>query len=381
MALASDDGQTWMPVAAGSAGSASNSQCTLRGSGTSVQVSGLTLTAMLDLTFHPAFNGVKSIWANALDQSGLFSPSPLLGAYTVAVPSPQPPVPVQAAPSAGSGAGQVFQFVWTDANGANDITWARVLINSSQQAANGCYFSLNREDASVLLADDSGDLRLKVRLGVNESVSNTSCSIHGAGSSLQAVGSTLSLYADVRFRPAFNGFKRIWMNATDRSGFTSASPQVGTYDVFSNAASAPAPAGVAPSAASGNRQAFTFSWRDANGAQDIAYARVLIHSAQQASQGCYLQIDTAASRLWLADDAGAGTTSVSLGAAQTTENSQCRIHGSTSWMSRNGDTLTAIVDIAFKPSFAGLKAIWMNATDMGGLTSPSPQTGAYTVTP
>ncbi len=382
VSLASDDGAAWTSVQAGSSSaSAANSQCTLRGAGTSIQVSGTSLVAVLDISFKAGFNGAKSIWANALDQSGLFSPSPLLGAFTVSAAGPKVPAPWQVSPSAGSGAGQMMQFVWLDENGAADITWARVLVNSTQQAGSACYFAIDRANNSLLLADDGGNLSLPARLGTNDIAANTQCSIHGAGSSIQVAGSTLSAYVDVRFKPAFNGLKFVWMNATDQSGLTSASPQMGTFDVFSTAAAVPIPLSVSPSSGAGSRQTFTFAWRDDNGALDIAFARALIHSSQRADFGCYFQVDSAANRVLLANDSATGSTSLSLGSAQAIENSQCRIDGAGSWMARNGSILTVLLDISFKPAFAGSKSIWLNATDIAGQTSPSPQLGVYTVTP
>jgi hypothetical protein len=381
VSLASDDGAAWTPVQAGSPSSASNSQCTLRGAGTSVHTSGSSLVAMLDISFKAGFNGAKSIWANALDQSGMLSASPLVGTFTVSAVGPKAPMPWQVSPSSGSGGGQIAQFVWLDDNGAADIAWARALVNATQQANNACYFAIDRANGTLWLADDAGSLNLKVRLGTSDWAGNTQCSIYGAGSSIQAVGTTLSAYVDLRFKPAFNGFKFIWMNATDQSGLTSASPQMGTFDVFSSAAAVPVPLSVSPSSGSGSRQTFTFTWRDDNGAQDIAFARVLIHSSQRADLGCYFQVDTAANRVLLANDTATVSTSMTLGSAQTTENSQCRIEGTGSWLARNGAILTVLLDISFKPAFAGSKSIWLNATDFAGQTSPSPQLGVFGVTP
>ncbi len=381
VALAADDGASWSPVQAGAQASASNSQCTLRGSGTSLQILGSTLVARLDLSFKPVFNGAKSLWANALDTAGMLSQTPLMGTYTVAASAQLPPVPVSVSPSTGSGGGQVFQFVWTDANGANDISSARVLINSSQQAPGGCYFVIDRAAGLVTLADDAGSPSQAGRLGTSDVVANSQCALQMQSSSVQATGSTLSAYIDIRFKAKFNGLKAVFMNATDLGGLTSAAPQLGTYDVMSNLPAAPISVSVSPAAASGARQTFTLTWTDANGAHDILWPRVLINSVQQANQACYLQVDIAAGKVMLADDAAALSTSLTLGAAQTVQNSQCRVYGSGSWTIASGNTLTVMLDIAFIPGFTGTKSIWMNATDSAGLTSPSPQTGSYTVTP
>ncbi len=381
VALASDDGGAWAEVTPGSAGSASNSQCTLRGAGSLVQVGSSSVTSQLDILFTAAFNGPKSIWANALDASGLLSATPLLGAFTVSATAAVAPAPVSVSPSNGSGAGQVVQFVWTDANGGDDIEIGHVLINSAQTAANGCYFAIDRAAGAIILADDGGNLRWTAKMGTNDSASNSYCSVMGQGSSLQIAGTSMSAFVDLRFKSAFNGLKAIWMNARDRGGLYSPSPQLGSYNVISSTASAPAPAGVSPASASGSRQLFTFNWTDANGAADIAAARVLIHSVQQANQGCYIQVEGLTGRVLLADDAAATSSQMLLGAAQTLQNSQCRIYGAGSWAALSGNTLTVILDIGFLPAFAGAKTIWMNATDSGGLTSPSPQAGSYTVLP
>jgi hypothetical protein len=381
LALAADEGGGWITVQAGSAATASNSQCILRGAGSSIQVTGTSMFAQLDIGFKPGFNGAKSIWANAVDAAELYSSSPLLGSYTVAAMSTQPPVPTSVSPSTGSGGGQVMQFVWTDANGAEDVVWARVLINSVQQAGGGCYFVIDRAARTVTLADDGGTLSQTARLGTADTAGNSQCDIHGQGSSLQAVGTTLSSYIDVRFKAPFNGLKGVWMNATDQAGLTSASPQLGSYNVSSSSAAVPAPTGVSPAASSGSRQTFTFTWTDANGAHDIALARVLVHSVQQADAGCYLQVEPLYSRVLLANDAATSSQALLLGSPSTVQNSQCQIHGAGSWLIVSGNTLTAILDISFRPAFAGAKSIWMNATDAGGLTSPSPLTGSYTVLP
>lgn len=381
VALASDDGDVWTEVTPGTTGTASNSQCTLRGAGSSVQVLSAGVAAQLDVSFAAGFNGTKSIWANALDAAGMLSATPLLGSFNVAALGPQAPAPVSVSPSAGSGAGQVFQFVWSDANGAEDISVGHVLIHSTQTAANGCYFAVDRNAGTITLADDGGSLRLAVRIGTNDVAENSQCSVQGSGSSIQTTGNSLSAYADLRFKSPFNGLKAIWMNARDKTGLFSSSPQLGSFNVISSTAAAPVPVGVSPSTASGSRQVFTFTWSDANGAADIAAARVLVHSAQQANLGCYLQVEPMAGRVLLADDAASSSTSMLLGSAQTLQNSQCRVYGVNSWLAASGNTLTAVLDIGFYPAFAGAKTIWMNATDAGGLTSPSPQMGAFTVVP
>ena len=66
--LLNDTATAWLgPLAAGSAGTLSNSQCTLLGSGSSYGVSGDNATLAIELTFSNAFTGLNNIYLYAAD--------------------------------------------------------------------------------------------------------------------------------------------------------------------------------------------------------------------------------------------------------------------------------------------------------------------------
>jgi hypothetical protein len=381
--LANDAGTAWAYAArAGSSDIAQNSQCAVRAAGSAISTSGNTLTMTLDLTFQSKFNGAQSIYANATDQSGLTSTSPLLGTYTVSAGVVLPLGPVAMSPGSGTGSSQIFTFSYSDPLGAADFTWLRVLVNGQQNAVAGCYLAVDVVSRTIFLANDAGTAWKSARVGFSETAANSQCQVQGTGSSVVLSGSTGVLVLDLSFFGAFNGAKSIWANATGAATGTSASPLMGTYTVAAQQVNlAPLPLSVTPATGSGNRQSFAFDFNDGNGGSDITYARILIHSQQRADLGCYVMLNRATSYYCLADDAGAGWAAVRSGSAESAQNSQCVLYGAGSTFSTTGNNLHAVFDIGFKPSFVGVRSVWANASDSAGVTSASPLLGSYTVTP
>ena len=70
-----------LPVTPGGSGVASNSQCSISASGSSVTTAGSTIQVRLAITFKPGFTGSKNVWAFVYDLSGLNSGFQVLGAF------------------------------------------------------------------------------------------------------------------------------------------------------------------------------------------------------------------------------------------------------------------------------------------------------------
>src|SRR4029079_5712827 len=75
------------PLTPGSAGTLSNSQCTLNGSGTTGSGSGNTLSLTLSLSFTPSFKATQTLFGYALDNGNLNSGWKTLGTFTTDTPS------------------------------------------------------------------------------------------------------------------------------------------------------------------------------------------------------------------------------------------------------------------------------------------------------
>jgi hypothetical protein len=86
--LINDAGTAYMPTSTiiGSGASLGNSQCTVIATGSSASQSGNTLTINFDISFTPAFAGVRQITMGGKDGNGNFSISEKsFGSYTITV--------------------------------------------------------------------------------------------------------------------------------------------------------------------------------------------------------------------------------------------------------------------------------------------------------
>ena len=71
--------------------------------------------------------------------------------------TPATPATVSVAPASGSGASATFSAVYSDANGGADISLAYILVNSSINAAGGCFIEYNRVSNTYRLINDAGN--------------------------------------------------------------------------------------------------------------------------------------------------------------------------------------------------------------------------------
>jgi len=231
-------------------GTLSNSQCALNGSGSSVVNSGTTSTVTLSVTFTTAFGGAKRIYAYVND---IFGNSPgwqSEGSTTVPVP---PPSVVSVTPNAGSGTGQLFSFVFSDAGGAGLISNRTILFNSTFNGLSACLIQV--DGVGIRLYSDNastvfGPLTLGIELfpDPSQTVSNSQCSLFGGGSSIVYSDTTLTVNLAIAFTSAFGGPKNIYAYVNDIFGNTPGWQTVGTFTV---PAAAPAVVSVTPNAGSG----------------------------------------------------------------------------------------------------------------------------------
>jgi uncharacterized repeat protein (TIGR01451 family) len=85
--LANNAGSTWLGgIVAGQAGTQSNSQCTISGSGASATVSGNQLALTVPVTFQASFAGVQNDYLFAYDNETLDTVWQQMGTWTVPVP-------------------------------------------------------------------------------------------------------------------------------------------------------------------------------------------------------------------------------------------------------------------------------------------------------
>jgi hypothetical protein len=205
---AGDAGGPYSILSLPGAGTAQNSQCSISGTGSSVNGSGGTLTLTLNITFKPAFAGAttsnKVFYMAGQDtaSSGWFA----MGVWHVSGVTPVGPAVTGVTPPHSTGARQTFTFTFTDTSGFADISVADVLINDFINGIGACYIAYIPASNAVVLVDNAGDAGGNYAgsfvLG-SGSASNSQCSINGATSSANGSGNTLTLTLDITFNHSF----------------------------------------------------------------------------------------------------------------------------------------------------------------------------------
>ncbi len=126
---------------------------------------------------------------------------------------------------------------------------------------------------------------------------------------------------------------------------------------------APANSGVSPASGSGSAQTFTFQYSDGNGAGDLSVVSMSIGPSNSQAAACAVVYNIAHNTLALLTDSGAMPASAISPGVGTAQNSQCVLNGAASGVSLSGATLTLTLAIAFQPTFAGAKNIYMQAAN------------------
>jgi len=120
-----------------------------------------------------------------------------------------------------------------------------------------------------------------------------------------------------------------------------------------------------PSSGSGLSQSFVFTFSDQAGWQDLDVVNILINSALDGRNSCYLAYSRSAGVLYLVNDPGTALLAgLALNGAGSVGNSQCAVIGAGSSAAGSGNTLTLTLNMTFSASFAGNKIIYLAARDL-----------------
>ena len=291
-----------------------------------------------------------------------------------------PPSAVSVTPSSGSGTSQTFSYLFSDPDGFGDITSAVMLLNSSLNAANGCYLLHERSANRLWLRNDSDTAWLgPLTPGVAGTVENSQCIANAGSSSASSAGNNLTLNMALTFKAAFAGAKTNFMWVSDTVGQSSGWQAKGTWTV-PGGDSPPSAVSVTPASGSGSVQTFTYLFSDPDGFGDITSAVMLLNSSLNAANGCYLLYERSTNRLWLRNDNDTVWLGpLTPGVAGTVENSQCIVNAGSSSASSAGNNLTLNMALTFKAAFAGAKTNFMWVSDLAGQSSGWQARGSWTV--
>jgi hypothetical protein len=284
-----------------------------------------------------------------------------------AVGTPLPPTPSGVSPASGTGQTQTLSFSFTDPRGYPDLGVMNVLINNFLDGRSACYIAYSQPQNVLYLVNDTGTALLSgIALNGAGSISNSQCTISGAGSSAVGVGNTLKLTLNITFGAGFTGNKVIYTAARDAVENNSGWFPSGVWQVPGGSqATTTAVVGMSPGDGFGLSRQYTFTFADTKSFQDIGVVNILINDYLNGISACYLAYSRPANALYLVNDSGTGLLPAILlnGTAGTLSNSQCSIAGVGSSASGTGNTLTLTLNMSFGNGFSGGRIFYLAARD------------------
>jgi putative pyrroloquinoline-quinone-binding quinoprotein len=211
-------------ITLGSGGSLSNSQCTLLGGSTAATSSGNNLTVPLKIQFLAGYGGLKNLFALAQSYSGTQSNGGVFQVLGTWTPAPSTPGVLSVNPSSGSGAGpQVFDAVYSDTGGANDLQAVYLDFGSAGFAAHSCIAAYVPGPNELYLFNDNSTGALgPIALGAGGgAVSNSQCALLSGSSSASLSGTNLTVPFTIQFLAGYTGLQQIFGLAQTYAGVQS----------------------------------------------------------------------------------------------------------------------------------------------------------------
>ena len=140
----------------------------------------------------------------------------------VGFPIQSGPAATAVSPGAGIGASQTFTFTFSDPSGYQNLEVVNVLMNNYLDGIQACYVAYSKYYGMLLLVDDGGDSAGPyagyLTVPSTGSMSNSQCTVNGAGSSVAGSGNTLTLTLNVSFTGPFAGNRIFYTAAGNAAG-------------------------------------------------------------------------------------------------------------------------------------------------------------------
>lgn len=304
--------------------------------------------------------------------------------FTVTQAGAAPPSATDSGPLAGSGLNQVLVFRFSHPEGFANLGVLNVLINRALDGGNACYIAYSQPAGILFLVNDGGPdagLSAPLVLGSAGTVSNSQCTIRGTGSSAVGSGNNFTLTLNLSFAPSFGGSKVIYTAARDNGAGNSGWKTLGHSQIPETAPAFPRTGAMTPTTVNATTQTVTLTYTDATSAANIVTGWMLINSAVDGGQACYVAYYAPANLVFLIPDNGDGgqATVMALSGTNTVENSQCRIHAQGSSTATAGGQLTVNLNVTMKAPFAGPRGVWTAMQNLAGQVSPWRISGSWLV--
>ncbi len=304
--------------------------------------------------------------------------------YTVAAVNSLPRV-TSTGSLAGFGFNQTLTFRFDNPTGFANLGVVNVLLNRALDGGNACYIAYSQPAGILFLVNDAGPdagLSAPLVLGSTGMVSNSQCAIRGTGSSAIGSGNTLTLALNMSFASTFDGSRVIYAaarNATEtaNSGWST----LGNSQIPESVSSFPRTGPMAPATVGTASGTVSLPYSDVSSTSNITTGWMLINSALDARNACYVAYFAPGNLVFLYPDNGDGAqaTSMVLSGTNSLENSQCRISSQGSSIATAGGQLTLNLQVTMKASNSGAKGIWTALQTIAGQVSPWRIVGSWLV--
>ena len=348
-------------------------------SGAGAAFAGGVTTAVSDLfgvaTSAPLIaNGTAGSFAITARVGALTTTFALFNAAPVSAHSIDLPTPVSVVPASGTAMSQTFTYAFRHPGGADKFSVLNILINNAVDGRQGCYLAYvpsSLTTGTLLLVGDGGDAGgpfSALSLPGDGSISNSQCTISGTGSSVTGEGENMTLNLAATFSPNFAGNKVVYMAARDTLSKNSGWQALGVWEVPSQPRTGPFVLAMNPARTNNAvSQAYTFTFTDTFGFQDLSILNVLVNTAIDGRSACYiayLPSSATTGTVYLVGDAGSSGgpfQALAIPSAGSIQNGQCAINGLGSSATGSGNTVTLTLAMTFSDTFAGNQVFYAAA--------------------
>jgi hypothetical protein len=330
-------------------------------------------------TLKPVAAGTCSITATQPGNSTYAAATPVTQTFKVLSP---PPAIVSFSPNSGAGTSVTFKAVYSDPNGAGDLSELLLQVNASQSSANACYVYYQPKGNHLYLANDSGNAWTAPALtpGVAGTASNSQCTLNAGTSSITTMGDDLTLSVALTFSSTVTGSQNVYLYAANLSGQNSGWVKEGTWAPNPSAVP-PSIVSLSPNSGAGASVTFKAVYSDPNGAGDLSELLLQVNTSESSANACYVYYQPQGNHLYLANNAGNVWIPPALtpGATGTASNSQCTLNAGSGSVTTAGNDLTLSVALSFSNTFVGEKNVYLYAAGISGRNSGWVREGAFTV--
>ena len=288
---------------------------------------------------------------------------------------------------ANSGLSQTFTYIVNDNDGTSDLTISNMLINNVLDGRNACYLAYDHANQILYLVNDGGTIVAPMPFdssGHGSGVlSNSQCSIDGTKTYVsQYNGSTQSqVTIGLTFTGAFGGNKVVYLAARDKEGMNSGWYTGGVWNVPMTATYPKVVSSGYNSGYNNGSSTISVTYQDVSNNTNLSPSQILINSAIDGRNACYMGYDHKNNSLFLVADNGTTLLpSIAPGSGTATQqNSQCIIYAQGSTVQSNGKNYTLSVQVFFMPAFRGQQVVYGASQTIGGGNTGWQAVNAFTV--